>query len=151
MHHWRRQTWIWRACCALLAVVAVVPEVRCCCDLSWGPAGMVRPAFRMEAAAKPKCTCCRRKSEYTESPAAAVDAVPDELCDCQLHVTAGSPSSSSFSDLVPAVELGPIQCFDAWSFGSINHIGRATHPTDSRQLWPDTALEVRAVLASWQI
>ena len=151
MHFGPRNPVFLRACCALLVAVAVVPEVRCCCNLSWGPAGLGHPQCPMEAAAKPKCTCCCRKSESTSLPAHGVAAVPADSCECQFHVVASAPQSLTSIDLGQVLAADFVDHFESWCLIFTSHDCCPEYSPTAITTQTDTALEMRAVLSSWQI
>jgi hypothetical protein len=74
-----------------LLLLASVPEARCCCDLSWGPVGLL--SNRMDCAATPKvqpaCDCCRSREFEEGSP--PVDGCRDQDCRCSFTVVSPAP------------------------------------------------------------
>lgn len=91
-----------RASLIPLLLLASVPEARCCCDLSWGPAGLF--SNRMDCAATPKvqpaCDCCRsRESEEGSRP---VDGCRDQDSHCSFTVVSPAPMAVAYGwDVAP--------------------------------------------------
>lgn len=84
-------TFTLRASLIPLLLLASVPEARCCCNLSWGPAGLL--SNRMDCFATPKaqpaCDCCRARELGDNSP--PVDGYCDLDCRCSITVVSPAP------------------------------------------------------------
>ena len=93
-----RQTWFrWRRISSLLLMAAlVVPEVRCCCNQSWGPAGLQRMAPETQnESPRQKCCCCAlvvgsavRDYQLGKNVALEVQSSSRPGCECQIWIAA---------------------------------------------------------------
>ena len=97
-----------------LILLASVPEVRCCCDVSWGPAGLFGNSARCvpnsTAQPLPDC-CCAHEPEEKSSPPA--DGFGGQDCHCRFTVV--SPSAMSVG---PSADSAKSPTMEAWSQAS---------------------------------
>lgn len=111
------QTWLWsrRISSLLLMAMLVVPEVRCCCNQSWGPAGLqgMAPETQDESPSQ-KCCCCARLpgNELDENPVSGVQAQSRPRCECQLLIVSQplpqrSQDFEHCSAWLPSIHLSP--------------------------------------------
>jgi hypothetical protein len=108
LRHFKRLTV--RAGLVVLILLASVPEVRCCCDVSWGPAGLVgnRALCSANLNSQPHSDCCCVHEQEKSAPPG--DGCRDEDCDCQFTVVCPAPMAvGSHSDAVPA------PCREVWN------------------------------------
>ncbi|MBC7853921.1 MAG: hypothetical protein IAF94_10825 [Pirellulaceae bacterium] len=102
-----------RAGLILLILLASVPEVRCCCDVSWGPAGINGNSALCCAISNPQphadC-CCSPEREEGVPPA---DGCKGEDCDGCLTVIYPAPMAAG-----PNMESVATPFAEAWSLAS---------------------------------
>jgi hypothetical protein len=94
-----------------LILLASVPEVRCCCDVSWGPAGLFGSSALCapSSTAQPRCNCCPQPEEQ---------APPEGGCgsgDCACSFTWVSPPAMAAG---PSVESVQAPTLKAWIHAS---------------------------------
>jgi len=132
-----------------LILLASVPEVRCCCDVSWGPAGLFGSSSfcAPNSTAQPECGCCCASKPEEQAP-------PENGCgseDCDCSFTWVSPSAMAAG---PSVESAQAPSVEAWSQASPSTILDAPlahldllEPLDSA-LMP---AQRRALLQTWLV
>lgn len=118
-----------------LILLATIPEVRCCCDVSWGPAGLFASRVRCGIASslepKPDCCCCPEQEEGT-SPA---EECSDQDCHCRHFLVGPSPMTAG-----PGAVSAPAPGMEVWSRVSAAPI--LSPPLAAREVdeQPDSAL-----------
>ncbi len=101
-----------RAGLIALILLASVPEVRCCCDVSWGPAGLFGNRARCVAhtSSQPVCDCCHRERQDESPPA---DGFGSQDCPCRFTVV--NPSAMAAG---PSADSAQAPILEAWNQAS---------------------------------
>lgn len=83
------------AAAMVLVLLGSLPQVTCCCHISWGPAGLFGGLVTcQEVAAAPKsCCCCQATEGCEESTSSPTDA--DGKCRCTLSSVIPAPMNGA--------------------------------------------------------
>src|SRR5688572_12678876 len=107
--------------CGVIALVllASLPEVFCCCDISWGPGGLFGSAALCKLAAPaPDCSCCCDTAEcpqVTDVPQSAEgNLCQDQKCQCRFSLVNPAPMVSS-----PSMECEHPTTMAVWDVATI--------------------------------
>lgn len=146
MFTWHLNSRIVRAGLVGLLLLASVPEVRCCCDISWGAAGLFGSTAQCpERAAAPKPCCCPQQEESGDSPSTGCQ---DGNCDCSFCLVNPQPIVCA-----QGADSAPARSVDAWSLPSASlFFAENTAGHGSAAVRPPslTPLERCAFLQTWR-
>lgn len=142
-----RTPWLNRLFCGLLTATIIAPEVRCCCNISWGSAGFFQLAAAIQKPAG-KARCCRRASQAADDrePSHGFQSCDEGGCRCTFRTASVAPSSSAFDQEFAPTAPGLIL---VWLPSEVrdcilNDQGIKPHPPSL------TAIQCCARLQSWQ-
>jgi hypothetical protein len=132
---------------ALLVLLASLPEVVCCCDISWGPAGLLGQAACCEQQESPSasCCCCKPACEPAESTGLLTGGSKD--CACRLSYLTPSPMNGS-----PAVAVEFDLAWTPLDFICLPTTGDSLHGSrqhEEQHPPPLTSLSRCALLQTW--
>jgi hypothetical protein len=95
--------WLNRLLCGLLIATIIAPEVRCCCNISWGPAGLCQPTLALQKPVlKAKCSCCTLPPSDALPDAQEFRDGPASDCLCTFQIAVGEPSVKKIGLEFPA-------------------------------------------------
>ncbi len=90
------RAWPSRLVCGLLIATIIAPEVRCCCNISWGPAGLCQPvSAHQRPATKPKCCCCPAPGLQEGQLVDGFPGCEQCACRCIFQTASIAPASST--------------------------------------------------------
>lgn len=143
------QTLTLRAGLIGLILLASVPEVRCCCDVSWGPAGLFgnRALCAPNSSSQPLPDCCCSHVPEESSPPA--DGFGGQDCHCRFTVV--SPSAMAAG---PSADSARAPTLEAWSQASPSTILGMQHVALDLVEQPDSVLmpsQRCALLQTWLV
>lgn len=131
----------------VLALMASLPEVVCCCDVSWGPGGLLGG----KALCRERCSaakgCCQQHANHEGQPECDC---PDSDCDCTFSVITPAPIA-----VAQSVELNQAEVVDAillpgWTSDAAEVLTDA-RPTVDDAVPPLTPVGRCAFLQTWLI
>jgi hypothetical protein len=136
----------------VLVLLASLPEVVCCCNVSWGPLGFLSStsASKRDCSSSKSCCCCRKAAqEQTAHGGASLERGP-ETCSCTFHLSRPRPMSAD-SQPVAVMDVGAMDlCNAVPPITDLDFGGIRVEPTSaaSRHL---TAASRCALIQSWRI
>src|SRR5687768_10903790 len=74
----------------VLALMASLPEVVCCCDVSWGPGGLLGGKSLCQQRCTAAKSCCHEHARH-EGPSEEECGSRDSDCDCTFSIVNPSP------------------------------------------------------------
>jgi hypothetical protein len=89
----------------VLALLASLPEVVCCCDVSWGPGGLLGGKALCQDACAAGQTCCQQHSSHESQSKFGCQASD---CDCTFSIVSPAPIT-----VTQSVEFDQLEVVDA--------------------------------------
>jgi hypothetical protein len=130
----------------VLALMASLPEVVCCCDVSWGPGGLLGGKSLCQERCSAAKTCCSEHATREGQP--KCDAAGSD-CGCTFAIVTPAPIS-----VAPSVELDQAQLVDAillgWTSAAVEILTGARPAVDDAAP-PLTPVRRCAFLQTWLI
>ena len=83
-----------RAGMIVLALLASLPEVVCCCDVSWGPGGLLGGKARCSERCEPVKSCCHQQDRHEDASDESCD-YQDSKCRCSFTIISPAPISTT--------------------------------------------------------
>jgi len=137
--------WLSRVFCGLLIATMIAPEVRCCCNLSWGPAGVFQSVRSQPVSQAKRCSCCASRAGQNSPAHECRSCGP---CDgqCTFWTAPVAPVAKTFD--WEAVAPMPTHIDTTLATSSNGHrVAAVEHPPHSLSL---TAPQHCALFQSWQ-
>lgn len=75
----------------LLVLMASLPQVVCCCNVSWGPIGIFGGESLCKASGTAQCCCCQHESPARSEKCSRTTQWTAEKCDCTFHLASPNP------------------------------------------------------------
>ena len=133
---------------ALSTAVGSLPDVICCCNVSFGPAGMLIAPTGTVPAGEHRCSCCRRKAKGRREASRPV--VARDASDCRFHLGTQPEAIRTSSESVAASLATPLDFEWTPSFCDRVELSRF-QPAPDFESWPLQGLRGCALRQVWLI